>query len=192
MAKPQYAGDAPLMHDDIVQRHRLRLLYALLILDGSGEGETGFDGEGAPRRRIQHPVEVLGLCRGEEPDSAHVDPDDRCRRPVHQAGAAQQGSVSTEGEQTIERLPEGDDQRPGVGPIFEQALLSEEGEAQARCGRAKLREQAPEIVVAGVAHDPDVHRGARLSSAARARMRPAMPAPVSPTSASCRARGACS
>src|SRR5207245_3573673 len=72
------------------------------------------------------------------------------------------------------------------------AVLGEEGEAEARRRLREVREQVLEVAVARVADDPDVHEGASDSSEASARTRAAIPGPVSPTSASCWARGACS
>src|SRR2546426_5020952 len=144
------------------------------------------------RSRVQRPIEGLGGRGGKEPDAAEVDAENRRVGAVEGASAAKQCAVSAQRHEAVEagcalqrrrgrRRPEGGD-----------AVFGEEGEAEPRRRLREVREQVLEVAVARVADDPDVHEGASDSSEASARTRAAIPGPVSPTSASCWARGACS
>src|SRR5436309_1199176 len=80
----------------------------------------------------------------------------------------------------------------GLGPERRDLLLGVQRDPDGGRDLREMREDVLEIAVAGVADDPDVHEWVSDSSAASARTRAAIPAPVRPTSASCCARGACS
>src|SRR2546427_4717487 len=79
----------------------------------------------------------------------------------------------------------------GLGPERRDLLLGVQRDPDPRRNLRQMREDVLEVAVAGVADDPAVHEWVSDSSAASARTRAAIPAPVRPTSPSSCARAAC-
>src|SRR5439155_6777890 len=142
--------------------------------------------------RVQRPVEGLRGGGGQEADPTEIHAEDRRCRTVEGAGAAQQGAVAAEGDQAVELGCTVERRGRGLGPERRDLLLGVQRDPGPGRDLRETREDVLEIAVAGVADDPDVHEWVSDSSAASARTRAAIPAPVRPTSASCCARGACS
>src|SRR5260221_4830097 len=111
---------------------------------------------------------------------------------VEGPGPAQQGAVAAEGDQAVELGCTMERRRRRLRPERRDLLLRVQRDPDPRRDLREMREDVLEIAVAGVADDPDVHEWVSDCSAASARTRAAIPAPVRPTSASCCARGACS
>src|SRR2546427_6300440 len=124
--------------------------------------------------------------------SPEVDAEDRRAGAVQGAGPAQQGAVAAQRDHAVEPRRPVEQRRAGLGPQRRDPLLGVERAAEPWRDLRQGGEQTLPIAIARGSDEPDVHDGGSDSSAARARTRAAMPGPVSPTSASCCARGACS
>ncbi len=186
------ACHAALVHDGVVEHRGLGPGVPLLVLDAGRERKSRLGGVSATHEGVERPVERLRGRRREEADPAEVHAEDRRAGAVQRAGAAQQRAVAAQGHETVEARGPVERLRAGLRPQAGDPVLGVEREPEARCDLRQMREEALEIAVARVADDPDVHEGVSDSSAASARTRAAIPSPVSPTSASCCARGACS
>ena len=191
-AQPDDACHAALAHHGIVQHDGLRAAPTLLVLDEWREGETRLGGVGPAHQRVECPVESLRRHGGQEAEPTQVYAQNRRLGTVERPGPAQQGAVAAQSDEAVELGCAVERRGRGLGPERPDLLLGVQRDAEPRCDLREMREDALEIAVARVADDPDVHEWVRDSSAASARTRAAIPEPVSPTSASCCARGACS
>src|SRR5262249_49794873 len=107
-------------------------------------------------------------------------------------GGGERGGGGADGEQTVELDARTPHRRRLPRPDRGQPLLGEQREVVPRRGRRQAAEEALQVAVTGVADDPHVHRGERLSCDATARIRAAIAEAVSPAVSSWLVRGACS
>src|SRR3989454_7746585 len=187
------ARQATFVDDDIVQHEGLdSAAFGALAGNCCLEREPRLGRVRAAHDGVEHKIKGVG-CRGREKAyTAEIESEDRGIRPIQKARTAQQCPISAERDEEVEALRRLTDRGSWGWPERPNALLGVQLEPDAGRLLLKRREESTKIRVVGVSDDPDVHRGVSDSSAARARMRAAIPAPVRPTSASCWARGACS
>src|SRR5207302_931616 len=192
------AGHAPFVHDDIVQNQRLNpAALGAFAADGALQRESWLRRVGTAHDGIDRPVERLVPGGRQKTDAAQIEAQNRRVGAVQESSAAEQRAVPPQRDEEVQlggRSFAQERRRATVSgrPECLDALLAVERDSYARRFVLERREESTEVRIVGVPDDPDVHCVVSDSSAARARMRAAIPAPVRPTSASCCARGACS
>ena len=73
---PHHAGDAALVHRDVVHRELADPVVALAVLDGGLQRLAPLDHVAAGHQRVERGVEGVAGGGGEEPDPAEVDAED--------------------------------------------------------------------------------------------------------------------
>ena len=182
------AGDATLVHHDIVDRER----FLPLVPDPHVEREPRLYGVPALHEPSERFDGAVGSGAGEEADVAEVDAQDWDAALAGDSRPAEQGPVTAETDENVERLLAVEGVRAVSGDEVRDLRL--EHQPRAKLGRFgdQLGEEVDQGPVTPIPDEPDVHDGMEASSAWSARTRAAMPSAVRPTSSSWRARGACS
>src|SRR5262249_15402625 len=104
---------------------------------------------------------VQSRCR-QEADPPQVDAQNAGVEVGEQTSAAEQRTVSTEGEQRVE--PDRVEVGNRTGPEWSKPGLGEQGNAAGQRLASHALEDGCEICIPRIADDPDLHRASRLSS----------------------------